>query len=213
MEHHTLERTRVTLHGVAELLLAGPQYAASHDIRLRVTPGGFGTVAAPDLRVERLELVTATSRLPLGGTFAALGRAAGVEARPLRDVYAVGPPVDPGDRVEVDRESVDVVVDAFAAGDVAMRTFAPGLEPVLWPEHFDLGITVAEVNYGVSPGDGHLPEPYAYVGPWTPRAGPFWNTDFGAARPLHELAGTGGLLAFFEEGASRAALDPPAEGR
>ena len=25
--------------------------------------------------------------------------------------------------------------------------------PVLWPEHFDLGVTLDEVNYGVSLGD------------------------------------------------------------
>ena len=41
--------------------------------------------------------------------------------------------------------------------------------PVLWPEHFDVGITLDKVNYGVSPGDDDIPEPYAYVGPWTPR--------------------------------------------
>jgi hypothetical protein len=40
------------VHGVAELVLAGPQYAESHDIRLRVAAGGFGTVASPDLRIE-----------------------------------------------------------------------------------------------------------------------------------------------------------------
>jgi hypothetical protein len=50
---------------------------------------------------------------------------------------------------------------------------------VLWPEHFDIGISVDEVNYGVSPGDVHIPEPYAYVGPWHPRVGTFWNTGFG----------------------------------
>jgi hypothetical protein len=33
----------------------------------------------------------------------------------------------------------------------ALRSFAPGLEPVLWPEHFDLGIKLDEVNFGVSP--------------------------------------------------------------
>jgi hypothetical protein len=203
-----LEQTRLALHGVAELVLAGPQYAANHDIRLRVTPGGFGTVTGPDLRVDRVELVTPSTRLPLDGTFAGLARAAGVEARPLRDVYAVGPDVDPDDRVVIDPDAAYVVLDAFAAGDAALRAFAPDLEPVLWPEHFDLGITVAEVNYGVSPGDAHVPEPYAYVGPWTPRAGDFWNTEFGAARPMAELAGVSALVAFFAEGSRRADADP-----
>ena len=75
---------------------------------------------------------------------------------------------------------------------------------MLWPEHFDLGITVAEVNYGVSPGDRHVPEPYAYVGPWTPRTGAFWNTPFGAARPLTQLPDVDSVAAFFTEGAVRA---------
>jgi hypothetical protein len=202
MDHESLQRTRLTLHGVAELVLAGPQYAASHDIRLRVTPGGFGTVASPDLRVVGATLVTPTATLPLGGTFAGLARAAGVEARPLRDVYTGGPDFHPDDPVAIDPETADIVLDTFARGDVALGTFAPEVDAVLWPEHFDLGITLGEVNYGVSPGDGHVPEPYAYVGPWTPRVGDFWNTEFGAARPLAEA-----LVAFFEEGAHRAETD------
>jgi hypothetical protein len=208
MSSQTLERTRLALHGVAELVLAGPQYAASSTIRLRVTPGGFGTVAAPDLRVDHLELVTATSRLPLGGTFAGLARAADVEARSLRDVYAGGPDVHPDDPVVLDPADVRTVLDAFATGDIALRTFAPDVQAVLWPEHFDLAISRDEVNYGVSPGDGHLAEPYAYVGPWTPRVGAFWNTDFGAARPLSDLGDAEAVVAFFEAGARRAEADP-----
>ncbi len=209
MDNHALERTRLALHGVAELVLAGPQYAESHSIRLRVTPGGFGTVTAPDLRVDHLELVTATGRLPLGGTFADLARAADVEARPLRDVYSGGPGLGPADHLVIDADAVDVVLDAFARGDVALRAFAPEAEAVLWPEHFDLAVTVNEVNYGVSPGDRDLPEPYAYVGPWTPRLGSFWNTDFGAARPLSELASHDALVGFFLEGSGSAVTDPP----
>ena len=41
--------TRRSLHGVAELVLAGPQYRTSGSIELRVTPGGFATTVAPDL--------------------------------------------------------------------------------------------------------------------------------------------------------------------
>jgi hypothetical protein len=123
-------------------------------------------------------------------------------------VYAGGPVFDPEVPVVVDPDAVGTVLDAFARGDVALRRFAPDVDAVLWPEHFDLGITLGEVNYGVSPGDVHVAEPYAYVGPWTPRAGDFWNTDFGAARPLTELVGTDALVAFFEEGAGRAVADP-----
>jgi len=97
----------------------------------------------------------------LGGTFADLARAAGVEARPLRDVYDDGPGVGEGDPVEVDSEAAAVILEAFARADAALRAFAPDEPPVLWPEHFDIGISLDEVNYGVSPGDGYLDRPYA----------------------------------------------------
>jgi hypothetical protein len=212
MSELQLETTRRSLHGVAELLLAGPQYDTCGSIRLRVTPGGFGTVAVPDLRVDGTDLVSPTTTLPLGGTFAGLGRAAGVDARELRDVYADGPGVTPDDQVVVDPDAVTLIVEAFARGDAAMRALAPEEHPVLWPEHFDVGISLDEVNYGVSPGDGHVAEPYAYVGPWTAREGPFWNRPFGAVRTMAELEDDGALVDFFREGAARAAIDPWREG-
>ncbi len=209
MSYAHLEETRRSLHGIAELVLAGPQYDTCGSIRLRVTPGGFGTVSDPDLRVDGFELVGPQGRLPLGGTFADLARASGVEARPLRDVYADGPGVAPDEPVVVDPDAALVLLDAFARGDAAMRAFAPDQQPVLWPEHFDVGISLAEVNYGVSPGDAHVPEPYAYVGPWAQREGAFWDQDFGAMRLLTELPDVASLVAFFHEGAVHAAADLP----
>jgi hypothetical protein len=82
-----------------------------------------------------------------------------------------------------------------------LRAFAPQEQPVLWPEHFDLSITVDEVNYGVSPGDAAIPAPYAYIGPWQLPAGEFWNAAFGAARDLEELGSTDAVAAFYAEGA------------
>ena len=210
MNQENLERTRRSLHGVAELVLAGPQYDTCGSIRLRVTPGGFGTVAVPDLRLDGLELVSERTRVPLGGTFAELARAAGVRARALRDVYADGPGVVEDDPVQVDPVAAGTLLEALARGDAAMRAFAPDEEPVLWPEHFDVGISLAEVNYGVSPGDGHVAEPYAYVGPWQPRDGEFWNRPFGAMRLLTEVPDVSALAEFFHEGATRAVADPVA---
>ncbi len=209
MDEQSLVGTRRGLHAVAELVLAGPQYAASHDIRLRATPGGFGTCSPPELRVDGLELVAASGRLPLGSTCAELAAAAGLEARDLRDVYAVGPELGAHEPVVLDPEAVALIADAFALGDAALRALAPTQEPVLWPEHFDIAITVDEVNYGVSPGDAHSAVPYAYVGPWSARLGDFWNTSFGAARPMTELPDLASLTAFFAEGAQRAVQDPP----
>jgi hypothetical protein len=204
-----LTRTRTALHGVAELLLAGPQYDASGTIRLRVVPGGIATVAEPDLRLEGAELSGPAGRHPLAGTYAEAAAQVGVAPRRLDDVYRDHADVSVDDAIEVDPEQLVVLLEALARGDAALRSFAPSHEPVLWPEHLDVGITVDEVNFGVSPGDGLIPEPYAYVGPWTPRSGSFWNQPFGAARPLTGLADVAG---FFAEGASRAVSDPVAGG-
>ena len=201
-----LTPTRTSLHAVAELLLAGPQYEACGDIRLRVVPGGIATVARPDLRVVGPELVSPSARHPLSGTYAAAAAALGVTPRRLGDVYPDTVDVSLDDVMVTDAGHVQVLLDAFARGDAALRAFAPTEEPVLWPEHFDIAISLAEVNYGVSPGDATIPEPYAYVGPWTPRQGEFWNQSFGAARPLREL---GDIAAFFAEGAELAAADRP----
>ena len=94
--------------------------------------------------------------------------------------------------------------DAFAAGDAALRALAPDETPILWPEHFDIGITVGEVNYGVSAGDTYLAVPYAYVGPWSPPAqDDFWNAPFGRAVPVEDVPD---LLTFFTEGELRASV-------
>ena len=73
---------------------------------------------------------------------------------------------------------------------------------ILWPEHFDVGIRLDDINLGISPGDTHINEPYAYVGPPARRTGAFWNQPFGAARPMRELgpADPAQVLAFFAEG-------------
>lgn len=196
--------TRRSLHGVAELVLAGPQYRTSGSIELRVTPGGFATTVAPDLRVEGLHVVAGDVRAPLvdGGSYAELAAAIGVIASRLEDVYAEGPGVGEDDHLEVEAAAAAEIAEAFRVGDEAMRMLAPAERSILWPEHFDVGITVARVNYGLSPGDAAIDEPYAYVGPWERASyeGPFWNAPFGAAQPLTGLGGVAAVLAFFREG-------------
>jgi len=202
-DEDTLVQTRLSLHGVAEMLLAGPQFQASEDIRLRCTPGGFGTVAEPDLRVEGDELVAGSTRVRLSDrTITEVATAAGIAPRRLDDVYHDGPGLDVSDLVDVDRDAALLLAEAFAWGDAALRSLAPVERPVLWPEHFDIGIRFHEINYGVSAGDGFLLAPYAYVGPTKPPVGEFWNAPFGAARPVSELGSAEGVLAFFREGLS-----------
>lgn len=202
----SLIRTRRALHGVAEAVLAGPQYRQSKDIRLRVTPGGFGTVAEPELRIDGDVLVAGSRRLPITGrTCAELATAAGVQASVLQhEVYPDGPDVRLAETIELDPDAARRLAHCFELGDQALRRLAPDVEPVLWPEHFDIGSTIDEVNYGVSPGDTHLAEPYAYVGPWHKPQGAFWNAPFGATRPLRELGDGEAVLAFFRAGQQRA---------
>lgn len=198
------ETTRRSLHGVGELLIAGPQHRAHGTIRLRPTPGGFGGVAV-DLRVAGTDLVWEGGRAPLSGTYRALAAAAGVEPGPPEGVYHDSSGAGPDDEIVVDPVAAAELADWFARGDAGLRAFAPERTPVLWPEHFDLAIDLDEVNYGVSPGDAGHPEPYAYVGPWTPREGPFWNAPFGALRPASELPDAAAVAAFFAEGRAAAA--------
>jgi hypothetical protein len=205
----TVSATRRAWHGAAELLLAGPQYRSHGTIRLRVMPGGFATVAGPEVRVDIDAVVAGDRRVPLvGTTYAAAGTALGIVAGGPAGVYHDGSGAGPDDPVAVDATAARYLAGCFAVGDAALRRFAPDQTPVLWPEHFDVGITLDEVNYGVSLGDASVGEPYAYVGPWKPRAGDFWNLPFGAARPLRELGGEDGVAVFFAVGRERAGRDP-----
>lgn len=198
-----LVSTRRSLHGVAELLLAGPQHARSGTIRLAPCDGGFTTTTEPTVSVMRGALVHNGQPVPLDGrTVAQVGAAVGIDPRRTDDLYREGSGVGPDDLLRVDDEAAAEIAAAFARGSVALAAYRPEETAVLWPEHFDLGITVDEVNFGISPGDDFLDVPYAYVGPWSPVSGPFWNAPFGAGRPLSELPD---LVAWFTEGAAQAA--------
>ena len=143
-------------------------------------------------------------RTPLAGTCRALADAAGLTAR-APSVYGDGSGVDPDEELTFDTDALAVLLGWFKRGDAALRAFAPDAERVLWPEHFDVGYALDEVNYGVSPGDDGHGAPYAYVGPWTQRAGAFWNASFGAARPAADLPVVDAVVAFFEDGRAAAA--------
>jgi len=208
----TVERTRRALHAVAEHVLAGPEYRISKRIALRVVPGGFATLLPPNLRVEGATLVGGDQRLPISGASPAeLAHAVGVDGGPP-GIYRDGSGVELDELLDADAAAAAWIAECYRLGDAGLRALAPGEEPVLWPEHFDVGITVGEVNYGVSPGDGHHADPYAYVGPHQRRAGGFWNAPFGAVRSMRSLTSPDQMLAFFIEGRAAAAADPIAEG-
>ena len=194
-----LVSTRRSLHAVGELVLAGPQHAATGEISLRSVPGGFATTHSPDLRVSGTEVVGESATIPINGhTAASLGEALGVTATGLADRYPDGSGFALDDPLQVDADAAAEVAAAFAAGDAALRALAPDETPILWPEHFDIGITIDEVNYGVSGGDSYVAVPYAYVGPWSPLPqDDYWNAPFGRAVPVEEIDD---LLAFFTDG-------------
>jgi hypothetical protein len=215
-------QTRVSLHGVAELLLAGPQRRANRSIKLVVTDDGFATGPLPRppwrLAVRGTDLVVGDDWLvlPLHGTFADLAANAGVGCAPPADAYPPASGCKGSDRLHIDHAAAADLLHALKIGDTACRAMAAAHsptdppDPVLWPEHFDVGITLDAVNYGVSPGDDSIPGAYAYVGPHAARNGKFWNQPFGAARPMSDFADADAVVAFFEEGRRQATPKAPA---
>jgi hypothetical protein len=208
MGHDLLAATRRSLHGVAELVLAGPQYRATGRLRLGVVPGGFATTAlSPRLLVDG-SLVTGAEGLTaaIGGrTARAIGAELGVAIGRPEGLYADGSGVGPDETLALDPGQAGVIIGALALGHDALAAFAAGEPPVLWPEHFDVAIRVDDMNFGVSPGDGFSAEPYAYVGVAAAPAGDrFWNAPFGAAVPLRELPDAAAVTGFFAAGRERA---------
>ncbi|MBN9100991.1 MULTISPECIES: hypothetical protein [unclassified Pseudonocardia] len=204
MDENVLVATRRSLHAVAEHLLAGPQYRERGTIRLRASPGGLAQVQGP-VRVDGTDLVVGEHRVPLAGTIAEVAAAAGLAAGVPEGLYGDHADWADGEELTVDPGAAGVLADWFDRGDAGLRAFAgASTEPVIWPEHFDLAVTVDEVNYGVSPGDTGHQEPYAYVGPWTLREGPFWNAAFGALRGAAELPDAAAVAAFFTAGRAAA---------
>jgi hypothetical protein len=204
-------RTRLALHGAAEMLLAGPQYRRTGRIGLRIVEGGFATTRPPAISLIGTELVVGTQRFALEGTYGAVAAAAGLtSAGPLRDVYTGSPAFSLDDEIVIDPGAQKIIEAAYELGDAALSTLAIGQAPILWPEHLDVGVTIDGVNYGVSAGDAGIPAPYAYVGPHTLRSGDFWNAPFGSAQLMNTFDDLDALLAYFHNGQRHAQQDPPA---
>jgi len=209
-----------SLHVLAEHVLGAGLYAATGHIGLQVVPGGFATPAAAEAQLGgRFAIVGGSLAIirPDGShdrspvtTVADAATFFGVVAGMPPSVYRPATELVLDVALEVDPDVAERVGVWFVLGDEALERFASahaGDDPggrTLWPEHFDLGLAMAEVNYGVSPGDELHVEPYLYVGPWTPRAGAFWNEPFGASVPASAVTSIDDALAFFTEGHARA---------
>ena len=204
MDRSSIVQTRRALHVVAELVLAVPQHRNGSGIKLQVCRGGFRTRSAPDLRVEGVDLVLGNLHIPIvDTTAAALGLAVGVVPGEPEGLYGDGTGATTHEVINADPAAADWIMHCFEMGDAALRRLAPQADPILWPEHFDVAITVDGVGYGVSPGDDHHALPYAYVGVSNPPTDDFWNAPFGAAQSMEDLGDVAAVLTFFTEGKHR----------
>jgi hypothetical protein len=201
----TFVATRRQLRGVAESLVAGPQYRESGTIRLAVRPDGFSAVALP-FAVRGTELVYPSGSVTLAGRVGVVAATAGIDAGPPAGAYAITDPLPLDADLKLDAAAAQWVYRCHYAGGHALKQALPEQHPVLWPEHFDVAVTENEVNYGVSAGDDHHPRPYAYIGPWNLRTGHFWNAPFGALHeldPEHDIdALAADIVEFYERGRS-----------
>lgn len=218
-----LVTTRLAWHALGEHVLAPYRHRHTGRIGLTVVEGGFGTPWVPTTDGDR-QVAVVGMELHLSARAGRLGRwplttlsqaasPLGIEPGAPTDVYTPTTALEPDAPLRMDPAAVGELAAWFALGDEALRAFVASdresgetVEPTLWPEHFDLAVTVDEVNYGFSPGDDGSPEPYAYVGPWSgPGDDDFWNASFGASRTRSRLADRPSALAFLEEGRRRAA--------
>jgi hypothetical protein len=221
MAANPLTDTLDAIHTLAEHVLAAARYRIDGHIGLEVVPNGIATPDLGDGVVVALigtELVVrrgdGAERAPVT-TLRAAGALVGIEPGAPADVY---PPATSGDLdapLALDEPSARVLFDWYALGDAALRRFRETIgrdDPsgiTLWPEHLDVAMRAADVNYGASPGDDLIAEPYVYVGPspdqrraGAPAAAEFWSQPFGAARTWGEVDGIDEVLAFFETGRS-----------
>ena len=217
--------TRHSLHQFAEHVLAKARFVEDGSVELTATAGGFATPMLAGGRRVRLDGGAVVvdegsgSRRTELTTIAAAAALVGIEPGFPTELYEAATPLEPSAALPLDLRSAESLSAWVALTAEVLSQFADEIvdaQPsplVLWPEHFDQAFFTNEVNesqranYGASPGDAGHPEPYLYVGPWSPVAKhDFWNaTHFnGAVLPLSALAGTpdevGAALQFLRTG-------------
>ena len=217
-----LTATRESLRALACYVISPARKRRTGRIGLRPTGDGFGTPPFDDgarivVRGDRLIVEAGDAERSVAIT--TLRDAAAFLDLELSADPGVGhdlPPYEPDVDLDVDEPSSRWLGRwyAFGAGQLdrllANVDGATVSEAQLWPEHFDLAVTVDgdgdAVNVGFSPGDRETAEPYVYVGPHdrTGLDGDYWNAPFGALLPYADLqrASDPGSLAaaFVDEG-------------
>jgi hypothetical protein len=210
--------TRDALHLVAARVLGAARYAAVGRMGLAVVPGGFGTPVFDGRRLLVVDgmLSDGHRRQPVTDlldayAFAGLDPAASLH--PALDL-----PADAAAPLAVDGRAASALARWFALCQSLLEALVAAVDAAaapsaitLWPEHFDLALESgppgARANYGGSPGDDAIDEPYLYVGPHEQRAGSFWNAAFGAALTYGEIRAGADPGAFFRRGQQLLAAD------
>ena len=152
-----------------------------------------------------------TSRSAPITTLRAAGAFFGIECGMPATVYPPATPLDLDSPLPVDATTAASIGAWLALGQDALTRIGAshpddGPEP---PSSCGPSTSTSAPPWARSTSDSprattSIPRPYAYVGPWTPKEGPFWNQPFGAARTVAELATVDDVLRFFEEGRSLA---------
>jgi len=172
---------------------SGPDRAAAP---ARVAPalGVLGSAAASASAIIRLCAVATIAEDSWSAAWTRCSRAR-ARSRPLRCVHGT---VTPAPAIA----SAPRVTAALRQ----WRAEIPGDEPsgsTLWPEHADVAIRAADINYGASPGDEYVAEPYLYVGPPAPPTHSpdgFWNAPFGAYLTWDKVHSVADAVDFFRQG-------------
>lgn len=220
--------SRTSWHMLAEHVVSKARWTETGKIGLRAVHGGFGTPHFGDDRqvfvkssgVHHVqhgeEISTGFSTLRDAATL--LNVAPGAPS----EVFTASTACDLDQLLVVDAVSMQRLSEWFTFADNVLQTLRnehandnPSLVQ-LWPEHFDVAVDFANAanttraNYGASPGDAAIPEPYIYVGPWdmTDKTDdPFWNQPWGTALTYSALCAapdaTVAALSFYAHGATR----------
>jgi hypothetical protein len=208
--------TRLAAHTVAEHVVCAVRYATVGRIGLTPVEDGYVTpeFSRPEggSRVvglrggELVDVVDGIERRAPATTVRGAAEFLGVPpgAPPL---WTPTTPLELDAPLAIAPEALAALAGWFMLGAQALSSLAPAAEQTLWPEHFDLAITLDGATYGVSPGDAEVAEPYAYVGPPEDPAPDgdrsFWNARFGAARSHEQIATAADLIAFYAEARRR----------
>lgn len=218
----TFAATRESLRAVACYVISPARKARTGRIGLRATGDGFGTPPFDD-----------GSRIVVRGAVLAV-EPTDAEGRPITTLVAgaaylgldlsadpgVGhdlPPFRPEADLAVDPDASFALGAWYAYGQASLDALRDELsgpeisEAQLWPEHFDLAVTVdlgpdTKANVGFSPGDASHDDPYLYVGPFDTSGltGDYWNAPFGALVGYEDLRAApdarAAALAFVQRG-------------